>query len=292
MEVKPFKIFVSFHDKDDALYNAIKAAFGGDEKVQVYRRSLDVGDRRWIYDPEKLYDSLDRPDLAVTIISPCQRADPWFEHELPALFALERYLKSDIILPVLAGDVTDRQVPIYLRGRDYVDCRSSADEGVVRLTELVTRARERRVSEVFLVHGHDWGAKDSVARVIERLGLEPVILHEQATRGMTIIEKLEHHADACFAVVILTADDVGASHKAPDRLSPRARQNVIFELGLFIGRLGRGQVFALKKDDVELPSDYVGVGYIPMDEAGMWKDELAREMKRAGCPIDTDRRFP
>ena len=213
MEIKPFKIFVSFHDKDDALYNAIKAAFGGDEKVQVYRRSLDVGDRRWIYDPEKLYDSLDRPDLAVAIISPCQRADPWFEHELPALFALERYLKSDIILPVLAGDVTDRQVPIYLRGRDYVDCRSSADDGVARLTELVTRARERRVSEVFLVHGHDWGAKDSVARVIERLGLEPVILHEQATRGMTIIEKLEHHADACFAVVILTADDVGASRK-------------------------------------------------------------------------------
>lgn len=292
MEVKPFKIFVSFHDKDEQLYYAMKDAFAGDEKVQVYRHSLDVGDRRWIYDPEKLYDSLDCPDLAVAIISPSQRADPWFEHELPALFALERYLKSDFILPVLAGDVTDRQVPIYLRGRGYVDCRSSAGEGVARLTEFVARARERRVSEVFVVHGHDSGAKDSAARAIEGLGLKPVILHEQATRGMTIIEKLEQHADACFAVVILTADDLGASRKEPDKRLPRARQNVIFELGLFIGRLGRGQVFALKKDDVELPSDYVGVGYIPMDEAGMWKDELEKEMRRAGCPIDTDRRFP
>jgi predicted nucleotide-binding protein len=290
MEGKPFKIFVSFHDRDDGLYNAIKAAFAKDGKVQVYRRSLDVGDRRWIYDPEKLYDSLDCPNLALAIISPSQRADPWFEHELPALFALERYLKSDFIIPVLAGDMTDTQLPIYLRGRDYVDCRSTEAEGVARLTDFVTRARARRASEVFLVHGHDSGAKDSVARFIEGLGLEPVILHEQATRGMTIIEKLEQHADACFAVVILTADDVGALRKEPKKRLPRARQNVIFELGLFIGRLGRSQIFALKKDDIELPSDYVGVGFIPMDEAGMWKEELEKEMKRAGCPIDTDRR--
>lgn len=283
------KIFVSFHDEDEPLYNEIKETLKQGDGVQVYRRSLDGLSPRELFDAEKLYESLGNPDLAIAILSPHQFAEPWFQLELPALFALESRLKSDLILPVLAGGVDDQQVPLYLRGRDYVDCRSSAAAGMARLTELVTRAGNRNLGRVFLVHGHDNEAKESVARFIERAGLEAVILHEQANRGRTIIEKLEHHVDACFVVVLLTPDDVGASRSEAGNLQPRARQNVIFELGLFIGKLGRGQVCVLQKGAIELPSDYHGVLPVLMDEAGGWKAQLAEEMQQAGCAINVNR---
>ena len=92
-----------------------------------------------------------------------------------------------------------------------------------------------------MVHGHDEETKQSVARTIERLGLESVILQEQPNQGRTIIEKFEDYADVGFAVVLLTEDDLGASNKEPQNLRPRARQNVVFELGFFVGRLGRAR---------------------------------------------------
>lgn len=103
--------------------------------------------------------------------------------------------------------------------------------------------RRRSPNKVFVVHGHDEGARESTSRFLERLGLTPVILHEQASEGRTLIEKLEHYGDVDFAVVLLTADDVGG--KSAAELSPRARQNVIWELGYFVARLGRSNVCAL-----------------------------------------------
>ena len=112
--------------------------------------------------------------------------------------------------------------------------------------------------EVFLIHGQDDGAKETVARFIERFGLEPIILHEQPNRGLTIIDKFEQHAqETGFAIALLTPDDMGARQGKEDDWRPRARQNVIFELGWFLGRLGRGRVCALKKGGVEEPSCYV-----------------------------------
>lgn len=144
-------------------------------------------------------------------------------------------------------------------------------------------------NEVFIVHGHDDAAKEAVARYVERLGLRPIILHEQPNAGQTIIEKLEAHLRVGFAVVLLTPDDVGASASAPEKLSYRARQNVVLELGIFLGRIGRGRVCALHKGQVELPSDVNGVLYVPLDEAGGWRLLLAREMKHAGLLIDMNR---
>jgi predicted nucleotide-binding protein len=282
------KVFVSFHDNDEGLYREIKAAFKRAGGVDVYRRSLDGLGPGELFEAEGLYNTLNYPDLALAIISPHQCADPWFQLELPALFALESRLKPDLILPVLAGDVGEQQVPLYLRGREYVDLRSSAGEGLARLVELVTRASERNAPKVFLVHGHDSEAEESVASFIEGLGLEAVILHEQANRGRTIIEKLEHHVDARFVVVLLTPDDVGASRKDVASLRPRARQNVIFELGLFIGKLGRGRVCALQKGDIELPSDYHGVLPVLMGEGSDWESKLAEELRQAGCVINVN----
>jgi len=140
---------------------------------------------------------------------------------------------------------------------------------------------------VFVVHGHDNEAKESAARFLERLELQPIVLHEQASSGRTIIEKFESYSDdIAFAVVLLTPDDVGAACVSREDLRPRARQNVIMELGYFLGRLGRTRVCALYKGGVELPSDYQGVLYIDMDSSGAWKTKLAQELVQAKLTIN------
>jgi predicted nucleotide-binding protein len=142
--------------------------------------------------------------------------------------------------------------------------------------------------KVFVVHGHDNEAKETTARFLEKLALQPVILHEQPSSGRTIIEKFETYSnDITFAVVLLTPDDLGAAASTSSTgMRPRARQNVIMELGYFIGRLGRVRVCALHKGGVELPSDYQGILYIEMDPAGAWRAKLAQELVQAKLPIE------
>lgn len=135
-------------------------------------------------------------------------------------------------------------------------------------------------NKVFIVHGHDEAAKQSVAWLLEKLDLDPIILHEQPNKGRTIIEKFEEYSDVGYAVVLLTADDEGKSISDKEDSKPkhRARQNVIFELGFFIGTLGREKVCPLYQEGVELPSDYDGVVYTPLDESGAWRLKLAQEL--------------
>jgi predicted nucleotide-binding protein len=143
-------------------------------------------------------------------------------------------------------------------------------------------------SDVFVVHGHDDAAKQSAARFIEKLGLRAVILHEQPNAGRTIIEKFEKFSNVGFAVVLLTPDDLcSAGSEAVQRA--RARQNVIFELGYFVGKLGRDRVCALYKEGVELPSDFQGVLFVPMDPHQGWHFLLAKEIKAAGIDIDLNK---
>lgn len=148
-------------------------------------------------------------------------------------------------------------------------------------------SHEPRGHKIFLVHGHDDGALHETARFLERLRQEVIVLREQPNQGRTIIEKFETYADVGFAVVLLTGDDRGgAAASSESVLRPRARQNVIFELGYFIGRLGRNRVCALYTEGVEIPSDYSGVLYTKLDASGAWRLELAKELKAAGLPID------
>ncbi|HXP69804.1 MAG TPA: nucleotide-binding protein [Candidatus Dormibacteraeota bacterium] len=142
---------------------------------------------------------------------------------------------------------------------------------------------------VFLVHGHDEAVKLTVARFLERLGLAVIILHEQPNKGRTVIEKFEAHSDVGFAVVLLTPDDEGYSTKSPEILKKRARQNVILELGYFIGKLGRQRVCALYVEGVEIPSDINGVLYVRYEAGDGWQNALAKEIKAAGIRIDLNR---
>ena len=171
---------------------------------------------------------------------------------------------------------------------DEIEEYWTEDEGS---TPIGTRAgSESTISErVFIIHGHDAAARDSVARCLQSLELAPIVLHEQPNRGRTIIEKFEEFADVGFAVVVLTPDDIGAANGDSNSLRPRARQNVILELGFFIGKLGRSKVCVLKKGDVETPSDYDGVVYTTLDEAGGWRTKLVGELQAAGFNVDANR---
>lgn len=144
--------------------------------------------------------------------------------------------------------------------------------------------------EVFIVHGRDNDVKEKIANFLRELGLKPIILHEQPNKGRTIIEKFEYHSSVEYAVVLLTPDDVGGLKSEPDKQSPRARQNVIFEMGCFFGKLGRGKVCALLYPGVEQPSDLDGVVYIPLDQKDEWKRLLERELEAAGLKTETANR--
>ena len=155
-----------------------------------------------------------------------------------------------------------------------------------------TSAGRQDSRKVFLVHGKDEAVKQEVARFLTKLELEPVVLSEQAGKGLTIIEKLEACSEVGFAVVLLTPDDIGVGYR-DEEPQPRARQNVIFEFGYFLGKLGRGkvQLLLIKKDLLESLSNYAGVEYIKFDDNGGWKIELVRELKAAGLNLDTNRLF-
>lgn len=165
---------------------------------------------------------------------------------------------------------------------ESTDSRVSVRGGAKRTAKPSSR-------RVFVVHGHDDGLKETVARFLAKLDLEPVILHEEPNRGRTIIEKFEEHSDVAFAVVLFTADDVGYPAGRAEECKPRARQNVVLELGFFMAALGRDRVCVLYKDGVDVPSDYSGVLYEEIDPRGAWRYRLAIEIKSAGIEVDLNK---
>ena len=143
--------------------------------------------------------------------------------------------------------------------------------------------------EIFIVHGTDHGTRDSVARFLTKLDLSPIILDEEANKGRTIYQKLRDHSSVSYAVVLFTPDDRGGLNDEFESLTPRARQNVVYELGFFSAKLGDNRVCVLYVDGVELPSDLSGVIYVLLDEGGAWQFRLAKEIREAGIAIDMNK---
>lgn len=168
--------------------------------------------------------------------------------------------------------------------RDYWTDDNDAEQPAGKREQMAALGKK-----VFIVHGHDHGLKNTVARFLERLGLEPIILHEQPNEGRTIIEKFSDHADVSYAIALFTPDDFGGNAQTPDTRRPRARQNVVFEFGYFVGTLGRRFTCALVGKGVERPSDYDGVLYIPVDDADHWRFDLVKELRAVGFDVDANR---
>ena len=147
-----------------------------------------------------------------------------------------------------------------------------------------------RSNKIFVVHGHDNEMKLAVARTLQTLDLDPIILHEKPNRGRTIIEKITDYAHVSFAIVILSPDDLTyPQEKTPDEAKYSARHNVIFELGYFLGRLGRQNVIAIyrKKKDFEIPKDYHGVLWIEYKSG--WDFELIKELQACNFEVDANK---
>lgn len=183
-------------------------------------------------------------------------------------------------------------VDYYLRKLESIRDRLEIIEVSAGILQQPARPSHPRIvsKKVFVVHGHDDGMRETVARFIEKLGLTPIILSEQPNAGKTIIEKFEASSeDVGYAVVLLTPDDIGYPKDRPEAAQPRARQNVILELGYFVAKLGRSGVCALHKGDVEIPSDYHGVLYLKMDSH--WQIVLAKEIKQVIRDIDLNKVF-
>lgn len=148
---------------------------------------------------------------------------------------------------------------------------------------------ENNKTDIFIVHGHDNLAKTEVARFIEQLSFKPIILHEQASEGGTIIEKIEKYSNVGFGIVLYTACDIGAKNSDKGNLRDRARQNVVFEHGFLNGKLGRKNVCAFVKGNIETPNDISGIVYISLDEHGAWKIALAKELRASGYTVDMNK---
>jgi predicted nucleotide-binding protein len=228
------------------------------------------------------------------------RDDVHIKREDDALF--RQYVREllDLLNDVLGPNNYSRQIagefnegvsnffesPSYKSVENIIGVIRAVQTRLTRNPDLVRKNTGSGITmsrNIFIVHGHA-GIEQAVARFITQIGLEPIILHEQPNQGRTIIEKFESYSDVRFAVILLTPDDVGGPRDGEQ--NPRARQNVILELGYFIGKLGRERVCALLQGSVELPSDILGVVWEPLDQHGAWKLKLASELKAAKYDID------
>lgn len=178
-----------------------------------------------------------------------------------------------------AKDVTD----------DFIEGAVGYKKALVTTKSTNRKSPDSQPKRVFIVHGHEESAQNKAARFVEKMGFEAIILHEKASSGRTIIEKIEHYSDVGFAIVLYTPDDVGNVKAEAENLNVRARQNVVFEHGYLIGKLGRENVSALVDGKLELPNDISGVVYIPLDEGAAWQLQLAKEMKQSGYDIDMNK---
>lgn len=161
---------------------------------------------------------------------------------------------------------------------------------LLEATEGEEGGQEMDNKKVFIVHGHDNNLKQQLEIFLNGVGLKPIVLHREANQGRTIIEKFEAHSDIKYAFILLTPDDIGCSVNDKDQpvenYKFRARQNVIFELGFFIGKLGRANVCTLYVEGVELPNDISGLVYQKVnnniEDVGF---HIIKELKAAGLEV-------
>jgi len=249
-----------------------------DEGYEVVQASSFETARRLLEDP--------KVDLAVLDLRLSR------EDDASDLGGFDLAVRAKIPIVILSGRLDTSG--LILREQEVRDKNPDIEISVVpkglNAQNLLERIARSLVPRIFIVHGHDDAARLEVVDFLKTMRLNPVVLREQPEGGRTIIEKFEDYSNVNYAVVLLTPDDVGGL--PAENLQPRARQNVILELGFFLGALGRDRVAILHKESkgkIEFPSDYSGILFIPMDPAGNWRIKLAQEMKEVGIRVDLNK---
>ena len=279
---KDFKTNIS--DKDKIINDVVIPYINNEKEKRVIGKRINFNDLEEI---QIIYSKWPIEDLIRVIKAEYNKTEFGYLTTVDELYILSNSKHNEnIIENVTTYNITD----------DIMEEVESILENKINKTENKTENKttiiEKKYSnEIFIVHGHDELAKMELARFIEKIGLKAIILHEQANGGNTIIEKIEEYANTIgFAIILYTACDKGKSKKEDD-LKDRARQNVVFEHGYFVGKLGRNRVIALNKENIETPSDIDGVLYIPMDSNEGWKTKILQELGKAGYNIDANNIF-
>jgi predicted nucleotide-binding protein len=279
-------------------------------RIEVFRRCIAELEA---FNPQAVQKRYNITEVVAIETSIKDALEAAFGHGTP------RYKRFEDAANLDQGQHTVRMGPAFGRGpsidydaQDAIEARQYLTEGKKRsidLLQLAIRSLEDDLDDlspssptppppasapsdkVFLVHGRDDAAKNEVALFLRAIDLDPIILHLRPNGGRHLLTKFREESEgASFAVVLMTPDDEGGiAGAAANR--PRARQNVVFELGFFIGKLGPPNVAALLKGDVEKPSDFDGIAYIPHDAEGQWKTLLARELHHAKIPFDPAKAF-
>jgi len=251
--------------------------FKQDKLKELISDSQNIGDNDYLYG---MYESRVRAFIKIVYDkSELERYNALFNKEK------DKDFKRDFVILTSTNRIRG-----YLEGLLVVSEFEQSDSTKSKKTlgEVTVPLVNYDTKKVFIVHGRDNETKETVARFVQKIGLKPIILHEQPNSGLTIIEKLEAFSNVGFAVVLLTPDDIGGLSTNQNALQARARQNVILELGYFIGKLSRNRICALYKQGVEIPSDYGSVVFIELDEKGGWRTKLAQEFVHAGMSIEIE----
>ena len=189
--------------------------------------------------------------------------------------------------PMVIGGNTDWHKPYV---RDLETTKKEFERYICDFEEegINTNMGKNRTSnnKVFIVHGHDGELKEKVARRLEQQGIEAIILSEQVNRGRTIIEKLEAYSDVNVAIILFTQDDLGVAKEEKGNEKYRARQNVVFEAGYFMGYLGRENIIMIADENVEIPGDLSGMVYTTRDS---WEFEMLKELNAAGLKVNMNK---
>lgn len=189
--------------------------------------------------------------------------------------------------PMVIGGNTDWHKPYV---RDLETTKKEFERYICDFEEegINTNMGKNRTSnnKVFIVHGHDGELKEKVARRLEQQGIEAIILSEQVNRGRTIIEKLEAYSDVNVAIILFTQDDLGVAKEEKGNEKYRARQNVVFEAGYFMGYWGRENIIMIADENVEIPGDLSGMVYTTRDS---WEFEMLKELNAAGMKVNMNK---
>ena len=234
-----------------------------------------------------LHDNLTRNTLSIDVLEHCcATISKWYTNNLSKINSNSFVHNKEV-----------HRKNLEQIARIVSDIQENREEYSELCKNLIRNEKEPVISgrDIFIVHGHDVGLKIEVARFLEKLNFNPIILHEYANEGQTIIEKIERYTNVQYGMVLYTPCDEGRTltddqghaltDKDKEELKFRARQNVVFEHGYLIGKLGRNRVCALVKDSVEKPNDISGVLYIPYKEE-RWKLDIAKELRAAGYSFD------